>query len=60
MNISIAPEWISMKFLPVVYSTQMKGKVSQIFHIGPSFYFMIKNGISLVIVIFTFTLHFIK
>ena len=38
MNISIAPELISMKLLPVVDSTQIEGTVSQIFDIGPSFF----------------------
>ena len=38
-----------MKFLPVVDNTQMEEMVSQIFDIGPSFYFMIKNGKLLVI-----------
>ena len=33
-----------MKRLPVVHNIQMKGKASQIVDMGPSFYFMIKNG----------------
>ena len=49
-----------MKFLSVVDNTHMEGTVSQIFDIGPSFYFMIKNGKLSVIVFLTFTLHFIK
>ena len=49
-----------MKFLPVVDNTQMEETVSQIFDIGPSFYFMIKNGKLLVIFFLTFILHFIK
>ena len=49
-----------MKFLPVVYNTQMEETVSQIFDIGPSFYFMIKNGKLLVIFFLTFILHFHK
>ena len=49
-----------MKSLPVVDNTQMKGTVSQIFDISPSFYFMIKNGKLFVIVFLTFTLHLIK
>ena len=49
-----------MKFSPVVNNTLMEGTVSQIFHIGPSFYFMIKNGELFVIVFSTFSIHFIK
>ena len=41
-----------MIFLPVVDNTHMEGTVSQICYIGPSFYFMIKNGKLFVIVFF--------
>ena len=60
MNISITPEWISVRLLPVVDSTQMEGTVSQIFDIGPSFYFMIKNGKLFVMFFITFILELIK
>ena len=60
LNISIVPVCVSMKFLPVVDNIQMEGTVSQIFDIGPSFYFMIKNGKHFVTVFFIFTLYFIK
>ena len=33
----------TVRFSPFVASTQMEGTVSQIFDIGPSFYFMIKK-----------------
>ena len=49
-----------MRFLPFVDNTHMEGSVSQIFDIGPSFDFMIKNGKLFVIDFLTFTLHFIK
>ena len=49
-----------MTFLPVVNSTQIEGTVSQIFDIGPSFYFLIKNGKLFVISFFTFILYLIK
>ena len=49
-----------MKFSPVVNNTLMEGTVSQIFYIGPSFYFMIKNGKLFVIAFLTFSIHFIK
>ena len=49
-----------MQFLPVVDNTYMEGTVSQIFDIGPSFYFVIKNGKLFVIAFLTFTLYFIK
>ena len=49
-----------MTILPVVDNTHMEGKVSQIFDIGPSFYFMIKNGKLFVIAFLTFKLYFIK
>ena len=41
-----------MTFSPVVDNTQMD--------IGPSFYFMIKNGKLVVIVLLTLTFHFMK
>ena len=44
-----------MNFLPVVDNTHMEGTVSQIFDIGPSFYFMIKNGKLFVIVFDLYT-----
>ena len=43
-----------MKFLPAVDNTQMEGTVSQIFYIGSSFDFMIKNGKLYVIAFLTF------
>ena len=43
LNISIVPVCISMKFVPVVDNIQMEGTVSQIFDIGPRFYFMIRE-----------------
>ena len=49
-----------MKFLLVVDNTQMKGTVSQIFDIGPSFHFTIKNGKLFVIAFLAFTVHIIK
>ena len=49
-----------MKFLPVGHNIHSEGKVSEIFGIGPSFDFMIKNGKPFVIVFLTFTFHFIK
>ena len=49
-----------MKFLSVGHNTHREGTVSQIFDIGPSFDFMIKNGKLFEIVFFTFTFHFIK
>ena len=49
-----------MKFTPVVDNTLMEGSVSQIFYIGPSFYFMIKNGKLFVIFFLTISIHFIK
>ena len=49
-----------MKLLPLVHTIQMEGTVSQIFDIGHSFYFMIKNRKLFVVVFLTFTLHFIK
>ena len=49
-----------MTILPVVDNTHMEGTVSQIFDIGPSFYFMIKNGKLFVIAFLTFKLYFIK
>ena len=60
LHISIVPVSAFMKFLPVVNNIQMEGPLSQIFDIGPSFYFMIKNGKLFVIVFLTFTLYFIK
>ena len=59
VNISLTPVWISMKLLPAVDNTQMEGTVSQIFYIGTSFDFMIKNGKLYVIVFLTFIVHFI-
>ena len=56
VNNSITPEWISVRFSPVVASTQMEGTVSQIFDIGPIFYFMIKNGKPFVMFFITFIL----
>ena len=49
-----------MKFLLVVDNTQMEGTVSQIFDIGHSFDFMIKNGKLFVIALLAFTVHIIK
>ena len=60
LNISFVPVCASMKFLPVVDNIQMEGIISQIFYIGPSLYFMIKNRIFFVIVFLTFTLYFLK
>ena len=45
-----------MKFLPFVDNTHMEGTISQIFDIGPSFDFMIKNGKPFVIIFLTFTI----
>ena len=60
VNISPTPVWISMKFLIVVDNIQMEGTVSQIFYIGLSFDFMIKNGKLFVIAFLTFIVHSIK
>ena len=49
-----------MNFSLVVDNTQMEGKVSQIFDIGPSFDFMIKNGKLFVIAFWGITIHIIK
>ena len=49
-----------MKFLPVGNNTHREGTVSQIFDIGPSFDFMIKNGELFFIFFLTFIFHFIK
>ena len=49
-----------MNFLPAVDNTQMEGTVSQIFYMGPSFDFMIKNGKLYAIAFLTFIVHFIK
>ena len=49
-----------MKYFLVVDIIQIEGIMSQIFDIGPSLYFMIKNGILFVIVYLTFILYFIK
>ena len=49
-----------MKFLIVVDNIQMEGTVSQIFYIGLSFDFMIKNGKLFVIAFLTFIVHSIK
>ena len=43
-NIFIVPVCASMKFLQDVDNIHTEGTVSQIFDIGPSFYFVIKNG----------------
>ena len=50
LNISFVPVCASMKFLSGVDNIQMEGMISQIFYIGPSLYFMIKNGKIFVIV----------
>ena len=49
-----------MKILLIVDNTQMEGTVSQIFDIGPSFDFMIKNGKLFVIAFLAFTVRIIK
>ena len=50
-----------MIFVLVVYNIQIEGKVSQIFfYLGPSFYFIIKNGEHFVIDFLTFILYFKK
>ena len=60
MNISITPERISIKIVPVVQNTYMEGTVSQILDMGPNFYFMIKNGKLFENIFLIFTLYFIK
>ena len=60
VDISLNPVWLSMKSLPVVYNIQIEGRVSQIFYICLSFYFMVKNGKLFVIVFMTFSPHFLK
>ena len=60
LNISIVPVCVSMEFVPVVDNIQMEGTVSQIFDIGHSFYFAMKNGKHFVTVFLIFTLYFIK
>ena len=49
-----------MKLSPVVNNTLMERTVSQIFYIGPSFYFIIKNGKLFVIFFLTFSIDLIK
>ena len=44
LNISIVPVCASIEFLPDVDNIRTEEIVIQIFDIGPSFYFMIKNG----------------
>ena len=49
-----------MKFLPVGHNTHREGTMSQIFYIGPSFDFMIKNGKLFVTVFFDIYISFYK
>ena len=44
MDIAVTNNSILIKFCPCVDNIYMEGMVSQNFDIGPSFYFMTKNG----------------
>ena len=44
MDISLIFEVSDLKFSTGVDNLHMQGTVSQIFYLGPSFYFMSKNG----------------
>ena len=44
MDISVTNNSILIEFCPCVDNIYMEGTVSQNFDIGPSFYFMTKNG----------------
>ena len=44
VNISVTPSSSSIKCYPLVNNISIEGTLSQIFNLGPSFYFMIENG----------------
>ena len=43
VNISLIASYSKPKLSPRVHNIDMEGRVSQIFHLGLSFYFMTKN-----------------
>ena len=58
--ISIASVCLSLQFLPAVDNVHMEGAVSQIFDIGPTFYFMLKNKKLFVTIFLSVVFHVIK
>ena len=56
----MAPVWICINILPADDNILIEETVSQIFDIGPSIYFMIKNEKRFKIIFLTFILYFIK
>ena len=44
VNFSITKAYIDLKFCLPCLHTHLEGTVSQIFYLGPGFYFMTKNG----------------
>ena len=44
MDISVTIHIISLRFSVYIRKVLPEGSVSQIFYLGPSFYFMAKNG----------------
>ena len=44
MDISLTIYIIKLNFFVNILNVPLEGSVSQIFDLGPSFYFMIKNG----------------